>query len=61
MGVHDVVTLRRTLPLEFCDDCGAPLFPNAEGELVHAELPAQEEDGGDSNPNHTPSGPRYLH
>ncbi|WP_037989414.1 DUF2863 family protein [Tepidiphilus margaritifer] len=60
VGIHDIVTLRRTLPLEFCEDCGAPLFPNAEGELVHAELPAQEEDEGD-NPNHTPSGPRYLH
>lgn len=25
--------------LEFCDDCGAPLFPDLEGELVHAEMP----------------------
>jgi hypothetical protein len=25
--------------MEFCDDCGAPLFPDREGELVHAEMP----------------------
>jgi hypothetical protein len=60
VGIHDIVTLRRTLPLEFCDDCGAPLFPNTEGELVHAELPAQEANESDDL-NHTPSGPRYLH
>ena len=27
--------------MEFCDDCGAPLYPNAEAELVHAEMPEQ--------------------
>jgi hypothetical protein len=27
--------------MEFCDDCGAPLFPNPEAELVHAEMPEQ--------------------
>ncbi|MEA5098525.1 MAG: DUF2863 family protein [Burkholderiaceae bacterium] len=26
-------------PLEYCDDCGAPLFADAAGELVHAEMP----------------------
>ena len=25
--------------MEFCDDCGAPLFPDREGELGHAEMP----------------------
>ncbi|MBU1666159.1 MAG: DUF2863 family protein, partial [Gammaproteobacteria bacterium] len=24
-----------------CDDCGAPLFPNPDGESVHAELPEE--------------------
>jgi Protein of unknown function (DUF2863) len=24
---------------EYCDDCGAPLFPNDEQELAHTELP----------------------
>ena len=25
--------------MEFCDDCGAPLFADADGELVHPEMP----------------------
>lgn len=24
---------------ELCDDCGAPLFPDRSGDVVHAELP----------------------
>jgi uncharacterized protein YuzB (UPF0349 family) len=40
-GVKDVIFLDHHFPLEFCDDCGAPLYPNAEGELVHAEMPEQ--------------------
>ena len=40
MGVAQVNVLRNQLPVEFCDDCGAPLFPNPEGEATHAELPA---------------------
>jgi hypothetical protein len=31
-------------PLEFCDDCGAPLFPTAAGHVVHAEPPEEAED-----------------
>jgi hypothetical protein len=26
---------------ECCDDCGSPLFPNMDGELVHAEMPEE--------------------
>jgi len=26
-------------PMEFCDDCGAPLFADKSGNLVHAEMP----------------------
>ena len=26
-------------PMEFCDDCGAPLFADSTGNLVHAEMP----------------------
>jgi hypothetical protein len=37
--VQDIVSLDHRMPLEFCDDCGAPLFPTPEGELVHAEMP----------------------
>ena len=29
-----------------CDNCGAPLFPNREGELVHAEMPEQPNAAG---------------
>jgi hypothetical protein len=49
-GVKDVVFLDHHFPMEFCDDCGAPLFPNPEAELVHAEMP--EEAGGNSQALH---------
>ena len=49
-GVKDVVFLDHHFPMEFCDDCGAPLFPNPEAELVHAEMP--EEAGGSSQALH---------
>lgn len=40
-GVKEVLFLDHHFPMEFCDDCGAPLFPNAEAELAHAEMPEQ--------------------
>ena len=40
-GLGEVRVLDTRMPLEFCDDCGAPLFPNPEGESVHAELPEE--------------------
>lgn len=42
-GVSQLVTLDELFPLEYCDDCGAPLFANAEGEPVHAEWPEDAE------------------
>lgn len=39
MNVGDVVHLDQQFPPEFCDDCGAPLFADPLGELVHAEMP----------------------
>lgn len=42
-GVTDIVTLEQGFPLEFCDDCGAPLFADPVGDLVHAELPEETE------------------
>ena len=42
-AVGDVRIIEHSFPLEYCDDCGAPLYPNTEGEAVHAELP--EDDG----------------
>ena len=32
------------MPMEYCDDCGAPLFPNAEGENMHTEMPEDMQD-----------------
>lgn len=40
--VGEVLLLDHRLPLEYCDDCGAPLYPNPEGEPVHAELPEEQ-------------------
>ncbi len=40
-GVRDIRFLDHRFPMEFCDDCGAPLFPDSEGELVHAEMPEE--------------------
>lgn len=50
-GLHEVMILEHRFPLEYCDDCGAPLYPNPEGEPVHAELPEPEEEAM----------PRHLH
>jgi hypothetical protein len=38
-GVTEVRRLPALMNLEYCEDCGAPHFPNPLGELVHAELP----------------------
>ena len=40
-GIKEVLVHSQRFPFEFCDDCGAPLYPNTEGETVHAELPEQ--------------------
>ncbi len=40
-GLKEVVVLDQQFPYEFCDDCGAPLYPNIEGDTVHAEMPEQ--------------------
>ncbi len=50
-GIKDIVNLDERFPLEYCDDCGAPLYPNPEGEPVHAELPEEQAE----------SAPRHLH
>ena len=38
-GIKEVLVHNQQFPFEFCDDCGVPLYPNAEGETVHAEMP----------------------
>lgn len=38
-GIAHVKHHAEHFPMEFCDDCGAPLFPDIDAELVHAEMP----------------------
>lgn len=38
-GVTDIRRLPGLLPPDFCEDCGAPYFPDPTGEMVHAEMP----------------------
>jgi len=40
-GIKEILAHSQQFPFEFCDDCGAPLYPNVEGDAVHAELPEQ--------------------
>lgn len=42
-GIREVVVLDQQFPYEFCDDCGAPLYPSVEGDTVHAEMPEQDD------------------
>ena len=48
-GVTSILQLDQRFPLEYCDDCGVPLYPSPEGEAVHAELP---EDSAEQMPRH---------
>jgi hypothetical protein len=50
-GVEQVLQLDHRFPVEFCDDCGSPLYPSPDGEIVHAELPEDEAEAV----------PRHLH
>ncbi len=38
-GIEDVFRHAMLFDPELCDDCGAPLFPDRSGEVVHAEMP----------------------
>jgi hypothetical protein len=42
-GVIETTRLEDRFLLEYCEDCGAPLFPNPVGEVVHAEFPEEGE------------------
>jgi len=44
LGIQRAVMHSHRFPLEFCDDCGAPMFPNSAGHVVHAEPPDEAED-----------------
>lgn len=38
-GITHVKRINEHYVAEYCDDCGAPLFADPTGELVHAEMP----------------------
>ena len=38
-GVTDVRVWSELVEPEFCEDCGAPLYPNPKGEVAHTEMP----------------------
>ncbi len=41
-GITQVIQLNQRCPIEYCEDCGTPLYPTPEGEPVHAELPEEQ-------------------
>lgn len=44
LGVTHIAAHAHRFPLEYCDDCGAPMFPNPTGHAVHAEPPEDAEE-----------------
>ncbi|MCK9512375.1 MAG: DUF2863 family protein [Pigmentiphaga sp.] len=42
-GITEIRRLPGLLPPDFCEDCGAPYFPDPTGEMVHAEMPEDAE------------------
>ena len=41
LGVSEIRRLPGIHTPEYCDDCGAPYFPNTLGEMLHPELPEE--------------------
>ncbi|WP_296945258.1 DUF2863 family protein [uncultured Massilia sp.] len=50
VGIKHVKRIGERYVAEYCDDCGAPLFADPSGELVHAEMPED-----------TPAGNEHFH
>jgi hypothetical protein len=50
VGITHVKRIGERYIAEYCDDCGAPLFADPTGELVHAEMPED-----------TPAGNEHFH
>jgi len=48
-GINRITQLDNRFSLEYCEDCGSPLYPSPEGDVVHAELP---EDKAEQVPKH---------
>ncbi|WP_019141280.1 DUF2863 family protein [Noviherbaspirillum massiliense] len=38
-GIVHIKYHTERFPMEFCDDCGTPMYPDLEGDLVHPEMP----------------------
>lgn len=43
IGVTAIHVHDQDFPLEYCDDCGSPFYPNLDGELLHVGMPEEEE------------------
>lgn len=43
VGVTDIRLWPEVNEPDYCEDCGAPLYPNSKGEVVHAEMPGDVE------------------
>lgn len=50
-GISDIQHIDNRFPLEYCDDCGTPMYPAPDGEAVHPELPEEQAE----------QMPRHLH
>jgi hypothetical protein len=46
-GIAHIKRISERYVAEYCDDCGAPLFADPTGELVHAEMPEDTPAGGE--------------
>ena len=44
-GIVNVKRHNECFAMEFCDDCGSPLYPDMNAELVHAEMPEDARTG----------------
>jgi len=44
LGITRLTQHAHRFPMEFCDDCGAPMFPNPAGHSVHTESPEDSDD-----------------
>jgi len=44
LAITRITSHTQRFPLEYCDDCGAPMFPNPAGHSVHTESPAESEE-----------------
>lgn len=44
-GIEEITHWNEISEPEFCEDCGAPLFPNMKADVVHTELPDELEPG----------------